>query len=176
MQTGGWQEILFIMGGMNGNNMISNIRKFLFPIIICLSSCAQSQQNLVEKIKGTWVGCDDGGTYMEIHFSEYESLYINADIISLAYPVPYSILENKVHYTNVRLQKTFIDTLYLEGDFLTLRSRDYTYKLQRINDVPVLPLESRSLGGNLSLSDSILYVHYQRMFLMREAEYKCEGN
>lgn len=153
---------------------LSDFRNIFFIGVLFLSCYAKAQE--LNDIVGTWVGCDDRGTYLEIHFSEYESMFVNSDMIRLAYPVPYSIQRNEIHYTNVKLQKTFIDTLYLEGNLLTLKSENYSYLLRKLNDLPVVPLFSRRLGGNLSLSDSILFVHYHRMFLMREAEYKCEGN
>ena len=156
--------------------IIGSFRLYLLIVPLLLASCAKAQENSSINLKGTWIGCDKDGVYVEFHFSEYESLFVDEDIIDLTYAIPYSVVEDKIHYTNVRLQKNFTSSFQLEGVSLIIRNEYQNYRLKRLSDFPIVPMESRQLGHNTSFSDSVLFVHYQRMFELRESEYECADN
>lgn len=143
--------------------------------LVCCG-CTTAQENNTLNFEGTWVGCDENGWYIEFHFSKYESLFVDEDIIELTYSVPYSVWKDEIHYTNVRQEKNFKSFFKKNGDSLLINNEYHSYRLKRFSDFPIVPLESRQLGHNTSFSDSVLYVHYQRMFELREAEYECADN
>ena len=157
------------MGGI-----INSFQNFLL-VTALLPGCIQAQDQATS-IEGTWVGCDEDGTYIEFHFSKYESMYVYSDIIDLAYPVPYSIRKNEIHYTNTLLDLTDVDTFLIERNTVILKNNYHTLKLNKQSDFPIVPLESRKSNHNVSFSDSALYRHYRRMFLIREAEHECKSN
>lgn len=158
------------------DTIVDRVRDLFLIGTIFIASCTISHGQSLDTLIGTWIGCNSKGEYVEIHFSKYESLFVNNDVIDVTYAVPYSILGNEIHYTNVRLQKTFISFFDRKEENLTLKDDFGTYELKRISDFPVVPPSSLNLGSKHDVSDSILVVHYERMFTLREAEYECEGN
>lgn len=154
---------------------VNNFRDFLLIGTILMAGCISSPAQNLNALVGSWVGCDSKGEYVEIHFSKYESLFVNRMILDANYAVPYSIIGNEIHYTNVRLQKNFISYFEKNGEKLVLRDDFEIYHLSRISDFPIVPPSSLNLGGNQNVADSILVTHYERMFFLRNAKHECEG-
>lgn len=149
-----------------------NFRDILFIVLWLLFGCTTAQDYKVTNLEGTWIGCDEEGTYVEIHFSKYECIYAESEIVEMAYSVPYSVWKNEIHTTNARLAKTYQDTFLIEEDLMTLTVTDRIFKLRKISDFPIVPLESRSMIQ--TPLDTVSFPHYMRMFTLREAEYECK--
>lgn len=155
--------------------MNGNFRHSLILIgALFLTRCTNAQENGTITLEGSWKGCNGFGDYVEVHFSKYESLLATSDIIDLTYSIPYTVRNNEIHYTNIQLQKNSIDEFILKEDSLFIKHENQTYSLHRMSDYPIVPLKSRQLG-EVSFTDSVLYVHYQRMFLLREVDHECNS-
>lgn len=103
-------------------------------------------------------------------------MYVTGYLIDYVISTPYSINGNEIHTTNIDLGKNFVDIFYLEDDMITIENDSRTLVLKRLYDYPAIPLKERLFNRNVSFSDSVLFVHYQRMFALREAEYECADN
>ena len=143
----------------------------LYALLISslLISPAQKATNLI----GTWAGCNDYGEYVEIHFSEYECLSVNSEIIDFSYSTSYSVRGNEIHYTNQRLGKNLIDTFSIDKGLLTLKSNFFTFEeFRRISDFPLVSPSIRALKK--SSLDTIQFFNYKRLYYFRETDYKCQ--
>ena len=156
--------------------IINSLRNLLFIVAITCNNCTSAQDHNTTNLKGTWGGCHENGSYAEILFSKYECMVVSNDLNGLIYAVPYSVRRNEIHTTNIELGKIFVDTFQIKSDSILIRNENGEFKLKKLYDFPAVPLKPRLFNRNVRFSDSVLYVHYMRMFLIREAEHECKSN